>query len=139
LWSLRCRFAIVLLLPHFARDVHHGNGTQQAFYDDPSVLFISIHQDGMFPADSGHLAQIGAGAGEGYNVNIPIPPGSGIGCYDAAVARVIVPALHAFRPELVLVSCGFDAAAFDPLAHCVRVDAGAISSLGSVYVVDGVF
>ncbi len=129
----------MLLLPHFARDVHHGNGTQQAFYDDPSVLFISIHQDGMFPADSGHLAQIGAGAGEGYNVNIPIPPGSGIGCYDAAVARVIVPALHAFRPELVLVSCGFDAAAFDPLAHCVRVDAGAISSLGSVYVVDGVF
>jgi acetoin utilization deacetylase AcuC-like enzyme len=59
--------------------VHHGNGTQQAFYDDPSVLFISIHQDGMFPADSGHLHQVGQGSGEGFNINIPIPPGSGIG------------------------------------------------------------
>ena len=54
-------------------DVHHGNGTQQAFYEDPSVLSISIHQDRLFPINSGGLEEIGAGAGGGYNINIPMP------------------------------------------------------------------
>jgi acetoin utilization deacetylase AcuC-like enzyme len=71
-------------------DVHHGNGTQQAFYEDPSVLTISIHQDRLFPSNSGGVEEIGAGAGEGYNINIPMPPGSAsrlFGCLERVVAR----------------------------------------------------
>eukprot|EP00455_Lapot_gusevi_P010856 TRINITY_DN1496_c0_g1_i4.p1 TRINITY_DN1496_c0_g1~~TRINITY_DN1496_c0_g1_i4.p1 ORF type:complete len:406 (+),score=95.60 TRINITY_DN1496_c0_g1_i4:119-1219(+) len=98
-------------------DVHHGNGTQQAFYEDPSVLFISIHQDGLFPAEGGKLDEVGRNAGVGYNINIPLPPGSGIGAYQSCLSDVILPALRAFQPSLILVSCGFDAAAFDPIAH----------------------
>eukprot|EP01116_Phalansterium_solitarium_P005927 TRINITY_DN1821_c0_g1_i1.p1 TRINITY_DN1821_c0_g1~~TRINITY_DN1821_c0_g1_i1.p1 ORF type:complete len:399 (-),score=106.79 TRINITY_DN1821_c0_g1_i1:135-1331(-) len=97
-------------------DVHHGNGTQQAFYDDPSVLMVSIHQDGLYPAETGKVAETGSGAGVGFNINIPLPPGSGNGAYEAAFERVVLPAVRAFEPELILVSCGFDAAALDPLS-----------------------
>jgi acetoin utilization deacetylase AcuC-like enzyme len=60
-------------------DVHHGNGTQQAFYEDPNVLTISLHQNGLYPPDSGHIADRGAGPGDGTNINIPLPAGSGRG------------------------------------------------------------
>ena len=98
-------------------DVHHGNGTQQAFYERSDVLTISIHQDDCFPRDSGALADRGAGEGEGYNINIPLPPGSGHGAYVQTVRQVVVPALRAFGPELIIVASGFDASNFDPLAR----------------------
>ena len=100
-------------------DVHHGNGTQWAFYEDPDVLTISIHQDRLYPVDSGALSEIGAGAGEGFNLNVPLPAGSGHGAYVAAMERVVVPALEAFKPDLIAVACGFDANAFDPLSHMI--------------------
>lgn len=98
-------------------DVHHGNGTQWGFYDDPSVLTISIHQNGLYPMDSGFLDENGEGPGEGYNINVPLPAGSGHGAYMEAMATVVAPALQAFRPELIAVACGFDACAFDQLGR----------------------
>ncbi len=98
-------------------DVHHGNGTQAAFYDDPSVLTISLHQDSCFPPGSGPVEETGEGAGEGYNLNVPLPPGSGNGAYRHAFEQVVVPALEAFEPELVIVASGLDANAMDPLGR----------------------
>jgi acetoin utilization deacetylase AcuC-like enzyme len=98
-------------------DVHHGNGTHDIFYLDPSVLFVSVHQDGLYPAGYGRLDQAGAGQGEGAVVNVPLPAGSGDAGYLDAFERVIAPALRAFAPELVLVSAGQDAAAADPLGR----------------------
>ena len=97
-------------------DVHHGNGTEHAFYADPTVLTISLHQDNLYPADSGRVEDTGVGAGEGCNLNVPLPPGSGNGAYEAAVERIVVPALRTFRPEIILVACGFDASMLDPFA-----------------------
>ncbi|RKT53804.1 class II histone deacetylase [Saccharothrix australiensis] len=98
-------------------DVHHGNGTQAVFYDDPTVLTISLHQDRVFPPDSGFVAERGEGAGFGYNLNLPLPPGTGTGGYREAMRRVVLPALHRFRPDLIVVAAGFDANALDPLAR----------------------
>lgn len=98
-------------------DVHHGNGTQAVFYDDPSVLTISLHQDGCFPPGSGDVEDRGAGAGVGANLNVPLPPGSGTQAYLDAMDRVVLPALHAHGPELVVVASGLDAGALDPLAR----------------------
>ncbi len=98
-------------------DVHHGNGTEQAFYEERDVLTLSIHQDGLFPRDTGSLADNGAGAGKGSNLNLPLPPGSGEGAYLAAFERVVIPALRRFRPELIVVASGFDAAGMDPLGR----------------------
>ncbi len=98
-------------------DVHHGNGQQGAFYDDADTLTISIHQDGRFPSGSGSLAETGAGAGIGANINVPLPPGSGHGAYVAAFEQVVTPALDRFRPELIMVSSGYDAGGFDSMAH----------------------
>ncbi|MGB7183198.1 MAG: class II histone deacetylase [Burkholderiaceae bacterium] len=105
-------------------DVHHGNGTEAAFYQDPRALTISIHQDRCFPKDSGFIADTGEGAGKGFNINIPLPPGSGVGAYDAAFDRVVVPALMAFKPELIVVPCGFDAGAHDPLGRQMMTSDG---------------
>jgi acetoin utilization deacetylase AcuC-like enzyme len=98
-------------------DVHHGNGTQAAFYSDPTVLTISIHQDGFYPMDSGSLDERGEGAGYGFNLNVPLPPGSGHGAYVETMKQVVVPALWRFRPEVILVASGLDACAYDPLAR----------------------
>lgn len=98
-------------------DVHHGNGAQEIYYDDPSVLAISLHQDRLFPRDSGSTDEVGSGAGRGCTVNIPLPAGCGNEAYLQAVDRVVRPALEAFRPELILVSSGFDACAADPLGR----------------------
>jgi acetoin utilization deacetylase AcuC-like enzyme len=98
-------------------DVHHGNGTQKAFYRDPGVLTISIHQDRWYPHDSGGMDERGEGPGFGFNVNIPLPPGSGHGAYLATIERVVVPALRAFRPELIVVPSGFDGSMWDPLGR----------------------
>jgi acetoin utilization deacetylase AcuC-like enzyme len=98
-------------------DVHHGNGAQAIFAEDPSVLTLSIHQDRCFPPNSGLLGERGTGAGQHYNLNIPMPVGCGDGAYQYAAETVIGPALEAFAPELVLVACGFDPNAMDPLAR----------------------
>jgi acetoin utilization deacetylase AcuC-like enzyme len=98
-------------------DVHHGNGTQAAFYDDPAVLTISVHQDRCYPADSGALDERGSGAGFGANLNLPLPPGSGHEAYLDAFRRVVAPALERFSPQLVVVACGFDASAFDSMGR----------------------
>jgi len=98
-------------------DAHHGNGTQTAFYADPRVLTISVHQADCFPAGSGRVDETGEGAGRGTNVNLPLPPGSGTGAFEAAFERVVVPALDAHRPELLIVACGFDSSAWDPHAR----------------------
>lgn len=98
-------------------DVHHGNGTQAAFYDTPDVLTISLHQDNLFPANSGGLQERGVGRGEGYNLNIPLPPGCGDGAYIEAMRRVVLPALERYRPEMIVVPSGFDASGVDPLGR----------------------
>jgi acetoin utilization deacetylase AcuC-like enzyme len=98
-------------------DVHHGNGTQLAFYSDPSVLTISLHQDRAYPFDSGLLAENGEGRGRGYNINVPLPAGSGDGAYRSAMERIVVPALQRMKPDLIVVACGFDASFLDPLGR----------------------
>jgi acetoin utilization deacetylase AcuC-like enzyme len=97
-------------------DVHHGNGTQDAFYADPSVLTISIHQQD-FLGLAGSTHERGDGDGEGACLNVPLPPGSGHGAYLAAMDRVVVPALQAFRPEVIFVASGLDASALDPMGR----------------------
>jgi acetoin utilization deacetylase AcuC-like enzyme len=98
-------------------DVHHGNGTQEAFYEDPTVLTISVHQSDNFPPAYGRVGERGAGAGVGANVNVPLPPGSGRGAYRHAFEQVVLPRLRAFAPELILVASGYDAGSMDPLGR----------------------
>ena len=105
-------------------DVHHGNRTEHAFYTDPSVLTISIHQDNNFPPGSGAITDTGADLGLGYNLNVPLPAGSGVGAYVAAFERVVVPAIRAFRPDLILIASGLDASAMDPLASMMMTSDG---------------
>jgi len=96
-------------------DVHHGNGTQDAFYADPSVLYVSTHEYPFYPGTGG-AGETGAGEGRGANMNIPLPAGCGDQAYARAFEAVVLPALRRFRPDLLLVSAGFDAHFADPLA-----------------------
>ncbi|AZL60072.1 class II histone deacetylase [Tabrizicola piscis] len=98
-------------------DVHHGNGTEAVFWEDPDVLTISLHQDRNYPLDTGGIEAVGAGAGLGTNLNLPLPPGCGQAAYLYAMDRVVLPALDRFKPEAIIVACGFDAAAVDPLGR----------------------
>lgn len=101
-------------------DVHDGNGTQDAFYDDPDVLFLSIHQDRLYPPESGWIEQDGAGDGTGYTINIPLPPGSGDAAYLAAFDAVVLPIIDEFQPDMIFVSAGQDASIMDQLGRmCV--------------------
>lgn len=95
-------------------DVHHGNGTQEAFYDDPSVLFISTHQYPFYPG-TGAIDEVGAGAGEGYTINVPLPAGCADREYMQVFQDIVIPAAEKFNPEWVLVSAGFDPHRRDPL------------------------
>lgn len=97
-------------------DVHHGNGTESAFLTDSETLVISVHQDGLYPMARGGTDAVGEGAGVGFNINVPLPAGSGGGAYLHAIDQVVLPALDAFDPEILIISCGFDACAMDPLA-----------------------
>jgi acetoin utilization deacetylase AcuC-like enzyme len=94
-------------------DVHHGNGTQAVFWDDPDVLTISLHQADWYPRGEGGVNELGGGDGYGHNVNVPLPPGSGIGAYRYAFEHVVLPAVRGHAPDLVIVSCGFDASGMD--------------------------
>ncbi|HEY1434869.1 MAG TPA: histone deacetylase [Thermoanaerobaculia bacterium] len=95
-------------------DLHHGNGTQNTFWGDPSVLYFSTHQFPFYPG-TGALDETGGGAGHGFTVNVPFPAGCGDAEYLAAFDRVLLPIARGFAPDLVLVSAGFDAADGDPL------------------------
>lgn len=102
----------VLILDY---DVHHGNGTNDIFYADPSVCFISIHQSPFYPG-TGALDETGGGAGRGYTLNIPLAGGHGDASYRRLFEEVVRPAVERFEPDLMLISAGFDAHWVDPLA-----------------------
>jgi acetoin utilization deacetylase AcuC-like enzyme len=113
-------------------DVHHGNGTQAAFYGDPDVLFVSLHQFPLYPG-TGHASEIGRGAARGRNVNVALPAGQGPEAYGHAFRRVVLPVLDAFAADVVLVSAGFDAHARDPLAQ-MELDAASFGAMTSALV-----
>ncbi len=98
-------------------DVHHGNGTQSIFYGRDDVLTISLHQENCFPPGSGPASECGEGAGDGFNINIPILPGSGHDAYMHAFDNIVLPALQAYQPEIIIVASGLDANGVDPLAR----------------------
>jgi len=104
-------------------DVHHGNGTQEMFYADPSVLYISLHQFPFYPG-SGAAEETGRGDGRGYTVNVPLAAGAGEAAYGAALERIVAPVLESYRPGLLLFSAGFDAHQRDPLAQMELSDHG---------------
>ncbi|NJS39903.1 MAG: class II histone deacetylase [Rhodobacteraceae bacterium] len=104
-------------------DVHHGNGTEAVFWEDPDVLTISLHQERNYPLDTGGVEAVGGGAGLGFNLNLPLPPGCGHATYLYAMDRAVLPALDRFQPEAIIVACGFDAAAVDPLGRMLATAA----------------
>jgi len=112
-------------------DVHHGNGTQHSFYERRDLLFCSTHQYPLYPG-TGHESEAGRGAGEGFTVNLPLPAGCGDGDYAACFADVLLPIADAYRPELVLVSAGFDAHRDDPLAGMAVTEEGFAALCGAV-------
>jgi acetoin utilization deacetylase AcuC-like enzyme len=97
-------------------DVHHGNGTQDIFYDRGDVLYASIHEDGLYPA-TGELGETGDDAGDGTTVNLPLAAGADDDDYRYAIDEAIAPALERFAPDLVIVSAGFDAHRHDPISR----------------------
>jgi acetoin utilization deacetylase AcuC-like enzyme len=99
----------------FDWDVHHGNGTAEAFRRRADVLFVSIHQAGIFPG-SGPSGDFGSGPGEGYTVNLPVPAGAEEELWLSLLEHIVIPVAVSFDPDLVLVSAGFDAHRADPLA-----------------------
>jgi len=112
-------------------DVHHGNGTETIFAEDPGVLFASIHQWPLYPG-TGPGSFVGTGAGEGFTVNLPVPSGSGDAVYTSLVEHVVAALVRRWEPQLVLVSAGFDAHHADPLATCVVTEAGFAAMTASV-------
>jgi acetoin utilization deacetylase AcuC-like enzyme len=108
-------------------DVHHGNGTAEAFRRRSDVLFASIHQAGLYPG-SGPLSDVGSGEGEGYTINLPVPAGSEEDLWLSLLAHVVLPAALTFKPDLVLVSAGFDAHREDPLAD-VRLETSSFGEM----------
>jgi acetoin utilization deacetylase AcuC-like enzyme len=104
-------------------DVHHGNGTEAIFQEDPGVLFVSIHQWPLYPG-TGPPDDVGSGAGRGFTFNLPVPPGSGDDVFASHVEHLVAPLVRDYRPGLVLVSAGYDAHRDDPLADCEVTEAG---------------
>ncbi|SFE86844.1 class II histone deacetylase [Alteribacillus iranensis] len=105
-------------------DVHHGNGTEEIFYENDDILVISIHEEAYFPLDTGQLENIGEGKGKGYNINIPLPPLTGDEGYMLTFEEVIEPVIRQYQPDLILVSAGQDANALDPLARMMVLRSG---------------
>jgi acetoin utilization deacetylase AcuC-like enzyme len=100
----------------FDWDVHHGNGTQDVFYERGDVFYASIHEDGLYP-DTGALDETGRDEGEGTTVNLPLAAGAGDADYLHAIDEAVAPALERFDPDLVIVSAGFDAHRHDPISR----------------------
>ncbi len=119
---LRDRFGLNRILV-MDWDVHHGNGTQHSFYDDPGVLYVSTHQYPYYPG-TGALNEVGKGQGEGYTINLPLSSGCGDAEYQELFTDVIAPICRQFNPEFVLISAGFDAHSRDPLGGMEVTEAG---------------
>jgi len=111
-------------------DVHHGNGTQKAFYRSDRALFLSIHQSNSFPR-TGWIDEIGEGPGRGYTLNAPIHPGGTIRDFRYIISEIFIPAIERFRPDALIISAGQDALHDDPLAemHLVPEDYGLLTRL----------
>ena len=99
-------------------DVHHGNGTNAIFHDSRDVLFVSIHQFPFWPG-SGPLDDVGEGAGEGYSINLPVPEGTGEAAFLSLIEHIVMPVGRQYRPDLILISAGYDAHRDDPLGGLV--------------------
>jgi acetoin utilization deacetylase AcuC-like enzyme len=108
-------------------DVHHGNGTAEAFRRRADVLFISIHQSGIYPG-TGPLSDVGSGPGLGYTINLPVPSGSESDLWLSLLEHIVLPVAASFEPDLVLISAGFDAHVADPLASC-RLEASSFAAM----------
>jgi acetoin utilization deacetylase AcuC-like enzyme len=111
-------------------DVHHGNGTQEAFYDDPTVVYFSTHQYPHYPG-TGWLDEVGEGDGEGFNINVPLPSGTGDDGFIAAFHEILVPVALEFKPDTILISAGQDANANDGLAG-MRMSPNGFAVLASI-------
>jgi acetoin utilization deacetylase AcuC-like enzyme len=111
-------------------DVHHGNGTQDAFYDDPTVLYFSTHQYPHYPG-TGWMDEVGTGVGEGFNIKVPLPAGTDDSGFIAAFKEILVPAAREFSPDIVLISAGMDACNNDGLAQ-MQMSVGGFSVLASI-------
>jgi acetoin utilization deacetylase AcuC-like enzyme len=107
-------------------DVHHGNGTNDAFWDSEELLFVSIHQLPLYPG-SGQAGELGGDRARGYTVNLPVPPRSGDATFVSLVRDVALPLARSYEPQLVLISAGYDAHVDDPLADCVVTDGGFVA------------
>ena len=110
-------------------DVHHGNGAESIYWDDGGVLTISLHQDRLFPQNTGNITD----TADGTNINVPLPAGCGNGAYLAAIERVAVQAVTAFRPDIIFVSSGFDPSPVDPLG-CMTVTSGGFKDIATLLV-----
>jgi acetoin utilization deacetylase AcuC-like enzyme len=128
-------------------DVHHGNGTQEIFFGDPRVLYVSSHAYPFYPG-TGAVTEVGEGRGRGFTVNLPLPPGCGDPEYTDLYRGIVEPLGRAFEPEIVLVSVGFDPHALDPLAGMNVTERGfaaltrsclaaATGARGCVFVLEG--
>ncbi len=104
-------------------DLHHGNGTQDAFYEEPAVLYFSTHQYPHYPG-TGHYQETGRGAGQGYTVDVPLPAGVGDAGYGQVFEEILVPVARRYKPQLILASAGYDAHWADPLGGMLLSVAG---------------
>lgn len=111
-------------------DLHHGNGTQAAFYDNPDVLYISLHQYPYYPG-TGSSTETGVGAGTGCTLNLPMPYGAGDKEYRQAFINKVLPAIDKFKPDLLMVSAGFDAHEYDPLS-AIKLTSGFYGEMTSM-------
>ncbi|MCD5401440.1 histone deacetylase [candidate division NPL-UPA2 bacterium] len=107
----RCHLKKVLVIDW---DVHHGNGTQDIFYEDPSLLYVSFHQSPLYPG-TGLVEERGRGKGEGFNMNFPLPPGSSGEDYLDIFQKILIPRVQEFAPEIIFISAGFDGHRDDPI------------------------
>ena len=130
--DLGCRRVLI-----FDPDVHHGNGTQEIFYARSDVLYVSLHQYPWYPWISGAADETGSGAGRGHTVNVPLPAGCGDAEYALAMEEVVLPLVRAWRPDLVIMSAGFDAHAADPLAGMQLSAAGLRDLFGRLFTLLG--
>jgi acetoin utilization deacetylase AcuC-like enzyme len=112
-------------------DVHHGNGTSAAFHATPAVLFVSVHEWPLYPG-TGPASDVGSGAGAGCTINLPVAAGAGDALYASLLAHVVAPLARAYRPQLILVSAGFDAHRDDPLARVELTTSGFAALTGIV-------
>jgi len=112
-------------------DLHHGNGTQACFYDDPNVLYISSHQYPFYPGTGG-FEEIGIRQGQGFTVNFPLPKGTGDEVFIPLYSKIVRPILERYQPQLILVSAGFDSHFLDPLGGLRVTSAGYASAVASL-------